>query len=189
MGNAILSLLLRTGPASLDTSCITALPRIAVCSRRAPWPFLTLKSPNLTPYIAMEDINEKPLRESDTKSPGSTSDSPSIQDANDSKVYKIADEGKIYTRDEYHLATLGYKQEFLRSLSLFENWAATFTSMNFISGIPVLFGFVMYTGGPKAAFANWTMVGGLSCIVSLVLAEVCRADALSNPSFSTQKVH
>lgn len=114
----------------------------------------------------MEDVNEKPLRDSDTKSPGS-------EDANDTTVYTTTDEGKIYTRDEYHLATLGYKQEFLRSLSLFENWAATFTSMNFISGIPVLFGFVMYTGGPKAAFANWTMVGGLSCIVSLVLAEVC----------------
>ena len=44
--------------------------------------------------------------------------------------------------------------------------------MNFISGIPVLFGWVMYTGGPKAAFANWTMVGGFSCIVSLVMAEL-----------------
>ena len=32
--------------------------------------------------------------------------------------------------------------------------------MNFVSGLPVLFGFAMYTGGPKAAFANWTMVGG-----------------------------
>lgn len=44
--------------------------------------------------------------------------------------------------------------------------------MNFVSGIPVLFGWVMYTGGPKAAFANWTMVGGFSCIVSLVMAEL-----------------
>ncbi|KIV86958.1 hypothetical protein PV11_02532 [Exophiala sideris] len=82
------------------------------------------------------------------------------------------DAGVVLTHDEYHLATLGYKQEFIRSLGFFESWAATFTSMNFISGIPVLFGWVMYTGGPKAAFANWTMVGGLSCIVSLVMAEL-----------------
>ena len=95
---------------------------------------------------------------------------------NDGQIYATASEGKIYTRDEYNLATLGYKQEFLRSLGLFENWAATFTSMNFVSGIPVLFGWVMYTGGPKAAFANWTMVGGLSSIVSLVLAEVSRGE-------------
>lgn len=33
--------------------------------------------------------------------------------------------------------------ELFRGLGLFENWAATFTSMNFVSGIPVLFGFVM----------------------------------------------
>ncbi|KAH8660140.1 amino acid or gaba permease [Xylariales sp. PMI_506] len=77
--------------------------------------------------------------------------------------------------DEYKLATLGYKQEFIRSLGLFENWAATFTSMNFVSGIPVLFGWVMYTGGPTAAFANWTMVGGFSLIVSLSMAEIAAA--------------
>jgi hypothetical protein len=29
--------------------------------------------------------------------------------------------------DEAHLASLGYKQEFFRSLGIFENWAATFT--------------------------------------------------------------
>lgn len=51
-------------------------------------------------------------------------------------------EGHVFTHDEYHLATLGYKQEFFRSLGFFESWAATFTSMNFISGIPVLFGYV-----------------------------------------------
>lgn len=47
--------------------------------------------------------------------------------------------------------------------------------MNFISGIPVLFGFIMYTGGPQSAFANWTMIGGLSCIVSLSMAEIAAA--------------
>ncbi|KAF1990208.1 amino acid or gaba permease [Aulographum hederae CBS 113979] len=78
-------------------------------------------------------------------------------------------------RDEAHLASLGYKQEFYRHLGLFENWAATFSSMNFISGIPVLFGWIMYTGGPQSAFANWTMVGGLSFIVSLSMAEIAAA--------------
>ncbi len=47
--------------------------------------------------------------------------------------------------------------------------------MNFISGIPMMFAFVMYTGGPQAAFANWTMVGGFSFIVSLALAEIASA--------------
>lgn len=79
------------------------------------------------------------------------------------------------TRDEYHLATLGYKQVFTRGLGLFENWVATFQTMNFVSGLPVLFGFAMYTGGPQAALSNWTMVGGFSLIVSLSLAELAAA--------------
>ncbi|KAI7553345.1 hypothetical protein KC331_g1293 [Hortaea werneckii] len=79
------------------------------------------------------------------------------------------------TKDEHHLATLGYKQVFIRSFGMFENWAATFTTMNFVSGLPVLFGFAMYTGGPQAAFSNWTMVGGLSTIVSLAMAEIAAA--------------
>ncbi|KAH6718405.1 amino acid or gaba permease [Leptodontidium sp. MPI-SDFR-AT-0119] len=88
----------------------------------------------------------------------------------------IVEETKnVFTSDEYALAKLGYKQEFFRGLGLFENWAATFTSMNFISGIPVLFGWVMYTGGPTAAFANWTMIGGLSFIVSLSMSEIAAA--------------
>lgn len=35
------------------------------------------------------------------------------------------DEGNtktIFTKDEYQLAQLGYKQEFFRGLGLFENW-------------------------------------------------------------------
>lgn len=81
----------------------------------------------------------------------------------------------VLSKDEQHLAKLGYKQEFFRHLGFFENWAATYITMNFVSGMPVLFGFAMYTGGPKAAFANWTMVGGLSFIVSLAMAEIAAA--------------
>ena len=95
-------------------------------------------------------------------------------------------EKRILTHDEYHLATLGYRQEFLRSLGFFESWAAVLTSMNFVSGIPVLFYFVLYTGGPQAAFANWTMVGAFSIFVSLSLAEIAAAlptaGGKSNPS-------
>ncbi|KAK4539886.1 hypothetical protein LTR36_010280 [Oleoguttula mirabilis] len=94
------------------------------------------------------------------------------------QAYAAADvvEGNVYmSNDEAHLASLGYKQEFYRHLGLFENWAATFSSMNFISGIPVLFGWIMYTGGPSSAFANWTMIGGLSFIVSLSMAEIAAA--------------
>ncbi|RWQ92737.1 amino acid or gaba permease [Paecilomyces variotii] len=83
--------------------------------------------------------------------------------------------GRVLDQDEYRLAQLGYKQELLRRLGFFESWAATFSSMNFVSGIPVLFSFIMVSGGPKSAFANWTMVGGFSSVVSLVMAEIAAA--------------
>jgi amino acid transporter len=61
--------------------------------------------------------------------------------------------------------------------------------MNFISGIPVLFGWVMYTGGPESAFANWTMVGGLSFCVSLVLAEIAAAFPTAGGIYFWASIH
>lgn len=43
--------------------------------------------------------------------------------------------------------------------------------MNFVSGMPVLFGWVMM-GGPQAAFTSWTMVSIVSCFLALALAEI-----------------
>jgi hypothetical protein len=37
-------------------------------------------------------------------------------------------EVKEMSKDEHQLAKLGYKQVFIRSFGLFENWAATFVS-------------------------------------------------------------
>ena len=111
----------------------------------------------------MAEINEKVM------SPEATEDAIGLAKS-ESPMDK-----RILTHDEYHLATLGYRQEFLRSLGFFESWAAVLTSMNFVSGIPVLFYFVLYTGGPQAAFANWTMVGAFSIFVSLSMAEIAAA--------------
>lgn len=44
--------------------------------------------------------------------------------------------------------------------------------MNFVSGMPVLFGWVMGTGGPQAAIASWTIVSTISCFLALALAEI-----------------
>lgn len=38
-------------------------------------------------------------------------------------------EVKEMNKDEHLLATLGYKQVFIRSFGLFENWAATFVGV------------------------------------------------------------
>ena len=84
----------------------------------------------------MASTIEKGPAQADLKQTTTPSDAVSVKNGT------TTDAGLVLTHDEYHLATLGYKQEFLRSLGFFESWAATFTSMNFISGIPVLFGWV-----------------------------------------------
>jgi hypothetical protein len=88
-----------------------------------------------------------------------------VQDSDDGgeKTSNVVETVEM-SRDEYTLATLGYRQVFVRSFGLFENaslipsryvvarwatktviqWVATFTTMNFVSGMPVLFGFAMY---------------------------------------------
>ncbi|RCI16332.1 hypothetical protein L249_3164 [Ophiocordyceps polyrhachis-furcata BCC 54312] len=47
--------------------------------------------------------------------------------------------------------------------------------MNFVSGMPVLFGFIMRTGGPQAAFTSWTLVSTVSCLLALSMAEIAAA--------------
>ncbi|RFU24990.1 hypothetical protein B7463_g11350, partial [Scytalidium lignicola] len=79
------------------------------------------------------------------------------------------------SEDEQLLARLGYKQELNRGLGLFENWAATFSCMNFVSGMPILFGWVMMTGGPQAAVTSWTIVSIISCVLASSLAEIAAA--------------
>lgn len=93
----------------------------------------------------MADLNSKTSTTVDQIKPTeSSSKTTSIENGVDVDVQK----GHIFTHDEYHLATLGYKQEFFRSLGFFESWAATFTSMNFVSGIPVLFRYVFSRSFP-----------------------------------------
>ncbi|PHH92371.1 hypothetical protein CDD83_7653 [Cordyceps sp. RAO-2017] len=82
---------------------------------------------------------------------------------------------RVVSKDDELLARLGYKRELNRGLGLFENWAATFSCMNFVSGMPVLFGWVMMTGGPQAAFTSWTIVSTVSCLLALAMAEIAAA--------------
>ncbi len=102
------------------------------------WPIRRLPSSTIQ-SPAMASALEKVPSQTDIKATSSPADAPSIQNGSATEA------GLVLTHDEYHLATLGYKQEFLRSLGLFESWAATFSSMNFISGIPVLFGCMLFS--------------------------------------------
>ena len=64
------------------------------------------------PNLQSLDYGEAP-EESENKIEPAGADVQSIDDSNMKNMF---------TKDEYHLATLGYKQEFFRGLGLFENW-------------------------------------------------------------------
>ncbi|KAJ3333695.1 hypothetical protein HDU93_008423 [Gonapodya sp. JEL0774] len=75
--------------------------------------------------------------------------------------------------DAIALAKLGYRQSFSRGLGVFENFAASFSTIAFTVGVPQLFGYALYTGGPLAAWVNWIIVGLLAFSISLCMAEIC----------------
>ncbi|KAI9000136.1 amino acid or gaba permease [Hyaloraphidium curvatum] len=87
----------------------------------------------------------------------------------------LAPVAQTVDKDELQLAKLGYKQEFHRGLGVFENFAASFSTIAFVLGLPSLFGFAMYTGGPLAAWVNWIIIGFCALSTALVLAEICSA--------------
>jgi amino acid transporter len=73
--------------------------------------------------------------------------------------------------DGEHLAVLGYKDTFERSMSLWANFALGFTYLSPLVGVYSLFAIAMSTGGPPSVF--WILiVGAGQLLVALVFGEV-----------------
>ncbi len=77
--------------------------------------------------------------------------------------------------DTKKLHELGYAQELRRRMSGFSNFAVSFTIISVLSGCLTLYYFGMSTGGPVDITWGWLLVGGLTLIVGLGMAEVCSA--------------
>jgi len=77
------------------------------------------------------------------------------------------------TADEHRLHQLGYAQELSRSMSGFSNFAVSFTIISILSGCLTLYGFGMNTGGPLMIVWGWPIVGLMTLLVGLAMAEVC----------------
>src|SRR5690349_12155470 len=75
--------------------------------------------------------------------------------------------------DERKLHELGYAQELLRRMSGFSNFAVSFTIISILSGCLTLYQFGMNTGGPVLIVWGWPIVGMLTLLVGLAMAEVC----------------
>ena len=79
----------------------------------------------------------------------------------------------VRSADETRLHELGYAQELARRMSGFSNFAVSFTIISILSGCLTLYGFGLNTGGPVVIVWGWPIVGLLTLMVGLAMAEVC----------------
>jgi amino acid permease (GABA permease) len=91
---------------------------------------------------------------------------------NDEGVGAVAS-AQVTTDDERRLHELGYAQELRRHMSGFSNFAVSFTIISILSGCLTLYGYGMNTGGPVLITWGWPVVGVMTLIVGLSMAEVC----------------
>ncbi len=77
------------------------------------------------------------------------------------------------SEDEKRLHQLGYAQELSRTMSGFSNFAVSFTIISILSGCLTLYGFGLNTGGPVMIVWGWPVVGLMTLLVGLAMAEVC----------------
>ncbi|XWS63521.1 hypothetical protein CRYUN_Cryun06bG0105700 [Craigia yunnanensis] len=72
-----------------------------------------------------------------------------------------------------HLTELGYKQELKRDLSMFSNFAFSFSIISVLTGITTLYNTGLSFGGPVALVYGWFIAGGFTMFVGLSIAEIC----------------
>lgn len=98
----------------------------------------------------------------------------------------VATATEQHHKDAQQLANLGYTQELKRTMSLFSNFAATFSYISVTTGIFALFAFGLGTGGP-AFFWSWPIVFGGQLLVGLVFAELVSHYPLAGSVFQWTK--
>ena len=84
--------------------------------------------------------------------------------------------GSYHTdEDEKILHKLGYAQELFRAMGGFQNFAISFTIISILAGCLTSYYIAFGQGGPVAVSWGWLLVGGMSIIVSLAMAEIASA--------------
>ncbi|KAJ8770057.1 hypothetical protein K2173_010088 [Erythroxylum novogranatense] len=73
------------------------------------------------------------------------------------------------------LKELGYKQELKRDLSVFSNFAFSFSVVSVITGITTLYNTGLNYGGPVSMVYGWFVACGFTIFVGLAMAEICSA--------------
>lgn len=78
-------------------------------------------------------------------------------------------------RDRSRLNELGYAQELRRGMGSFSNFAVSFSIISILTGGITTFYLALSAGGPRAVTLGWIIVGALTLMVGLAMAEVCSA--------------
>ncbi len=85
-------------------------------------------------------------------------------------------EPKYHTsEDEQILHRLGYAQELFRAMGGFQNFAISFTIISILAGCLTSYFIAFGQGGPVAITWGWLLVGLMSTIVALAMAEIASA--------------
>jgi amino acid transporter len=77
--------------------------------------------------------------------------------------------------DESLLHRLGYAQELFRGMGGFQNFAISFTIISILAGCLTSYAVGMEHGGPSSIIWGWLLVGLMSTIISLSMAEIASA--------------
>jgi amino acid transporter len=82
---------------------------------------------------------------------------------------------RLLHEDEEQLHRLGYPRVLLRTMSRFDNFAISFTIISILTGCMTLLGYGLSTGGPAEILWGWLLVGALTTVVGLAMAELASA--------------
>ena len=80
--------------------------------------------------------------------------------------------GGRHESDEQTLHKLGYAQELFRAMGGFQNFAISFTIISILAGCLTSYYIAFNNGGPVAISWGWLLVGLMSTIVALAMAEI-----------------
>jgi amino acid transporter len=83
-----------------------------------------------------------------------------------------APQAHAHDDDERLLHTLGYAQELFRAMGGFQNFAISFTIISILAGCLTSYFIAFNNGGPIAITWGWLLVGLMSTIISLAMAEI-----------------
>ncbi|MGW3135022.1 amino acid permease [Streptomyces sp. NPDC001139] len=91
--------------------------------------------------------------------------------------------------DDAFLAELGIKPELSRKMGAFGNFAISFSVICILAGGMSLFGFGLGHGGPAVMLGSWLVIGFMTLLVGLSLADVVSAYPTSGgPYFMADKL-